>query len=215
MLLGFNETKQLLEKYNLPMAKTILLTKDNPLKEETLEEMAEQIRFPIVLKVSSTNVLHRTEKNLLKTNIQNEKEAQQAFEEFIAKSKNDQGFEGILVQEQLQGIELFCGLKQDPAFGPVLMFGLGGIFVEALNDVAFGICPLALKEAKEMITCLKGKKILQGFRNSPKVDLNALALLLKQISLLGAENPQFKSVDFNPLMAQGKTIKIADFKSTL
>ncbi|MDP2951274.1 MAG: acetate--CoA ligase family protein [bacterium] len=221
MLLGFNETKQILEKYDLPMAKTILLTRSKTIsnaqttsleEENKLKEATKQVGFPLVLKVFSTNVLHRTEKGLLKTNIQNEKEASQAFEEFIAKSKNDKGFEGILAQEQLKGIELFCGLKQDPTFGPVLMFGLGGIFVEALNDIAFGICPLTLKEAKEMITSLKGKKVLGGFRNQPKVDLNVLALLLRQISILGAKNPQIKELDFNPIIANAKSIKIADVK---
>jgi len=201
----------LLIKYNLPVAKTILLAGVNLIEGE-LEKATEQVGFPLVLKVFSTNVLHRTEKNLLKTNIQNEKEAQQAFSEFILKSKNDKGFEGILVQEQLQGLELFCGLKQDQVFGSIIMFGLGGIFVEALNDIAFGICPLTPKEAKEMITSLKGKKVLGGFRNQPKVDLNVLALLLRQISILGAKNPQIKEVDFNPIIAKGKTIKIADVK---
>ncbi|OIO45329.1 carboxylate--amine ligase [bacterium (Candidatus Gribaldobacteria) CG23_combo_of_CG06-09_8_20_14_all_37_87_8] len=210
-MLSFKETNALLIKYNLPVAKTILLAGVNLIEGE-LEKATEQVGFPLVLKVFSTNVLHRTEKNLLKTNIQNEKEAQQAFSEFILKSKNDKGFEGILVQEQLQGLELFCGLKQDQVFGSIIMFGLGGIFVEALNDIAFGICPLTPKEAKEMITSLKGKKVLGGFRNQPKVDLNVLALLLRQISILGAKNPQIKEVDFNPIIAKGKTIKIADVK---
>ena len=210
-MLSFKETNALLIKYNLPVAKTILLAGVNLIEGE-LEKATEQVGFPLVLKVFSTNVLHRTEKNLLKTNIQNEKEAQQAFSEFILKSKNDKGFEGILVQEQLQGLELFCGLKQDQVFGSIIMFGLGGIFVEALNDIAFGICPLTPKEAKEMFTSLKGKKVLGGFRNQPKVDLNVLALLLRQISILGAKNPQIKEVDFNPIIAKGKTIKIADVK---
>lgn len=215
MLLGFNKTKQLLEKYNLPRAKTILLTKEMPSKEEALEETAEQIGFPLVLKVSSTNIIHRTEKQLVKTNLKNQEEAKQAFSDLALKGKNEKGFEGILVQEQLQGIELFCGLKQDPTFGSILMFGLGGVFVEALNDIAFGICPLTFKEANGLILNLQGKKILQGFRNLPPVDLNKLANLLKSISLLGHENPQFKTIDFNPIIANGKNVKIADIKISL
>ncbi len=218
MLLGFQETKQLLEKYNLPMAKTILLTIPNTkitsLKEGGMKKAAEQIGFPLVLKVSSTNLLHRTEKNLVKTGIASQEQAKNEFLNLLSRAENNKGFEGILVQEQLQGVELFCGLKQDQAFGSIVMFGLGGIFVEVLDDITFGICPLTLKEAKEMITSLKGKKVLQGFRGLPPVDLNVLTDILVKISLLGAQNPQIKELDFNPIIANGKSLKIADFKLT-
>lgn len=201
MILPFAATKNLLEKYRLPLAKTILI-KD----KQELFVAAKEIGFPLVLKVSSTDVLHRTEKGLLRTGVQNQTEAEKAFADL-----NDKDFEGILVQEQLKGLELFCGLKKDKVFGPVLMFGLGGIFVEALKDVAFGICPLSLKEAKEMISSLKGKDVLKGFRGMPSVDLNVLADILVKISLLAIKE-DFKTIDFNPLIAQGKDIKIVDIK---
>jgi len=161
--------------------------------------------------VSSTNILHRTEKNLLKTNIQTQQEAEKAFAELISKSKNDKGFEGILIQKQLKGIELFCGLKQDQAFGPVIMFGLGGILVEVLKDIAYGICPLSLKEAKGLINSLKGKKVLQGYRGLPSVDLNVLAKILVNVSILAVKE-KFSTIDLNPLIASDKDINIVDIK---
>ena len=199
----------MLLKYDLPVLETEIV-----LNEEQLLLAVEKIGFPLVLKVFSTSVLHRTEKGLLRTGLQNLAETKRAFEELLSASKNDQAFEGILVQKQVKGVELFCGLKQDKTFGHVLMFGLGGIFVEVLKDIVFGLCPLSQKEALDLISSIKGRKILDGFRGMPALDKNGLAEVLVKLSVLISENPQIKEADFNPIIVSGKDIFIVDAKMT-
>ena len=213
MILGFKETNALLIKYNLPTAKTILLAGANPIEGE-LEKATEQAGFPLVLKVVSKDVVHRTELGLVEKDIKNVSEVKEAFFR-LAKKSEALSFEGILVQKQVEGVEFFCGLKRDKTFGPVLMFGLGGIFVEVLKDIAFGLCPLSLQEALALIENIKGKKILDGFRGMPAVDKNALADVLVKLSVLINENPQIMEADFNPIIVCGSDIFIVDAKCVI
>ena len=212
MIFSFKETKELLLKYSLPTAKTILLAGTKPIEGE-LEKATGQVGFPLVLKVVSKDIAHRTELGLVEKDIKNIGEAKEAFFR-LSKKPEALSCEGILVQKQVKGIEFFCGLKRDKTFGPVLIFGLGGVFVEVLKDIIFGLCPLSQKEALDLIENIKGKKILDGFRGMPAVDKNALACLLVKLSVLISENPQIMEADFNPIIASCRDILIVDAKLT-
>ncbi|MEF8847067.1 MAG: acetate--CoA ligase family protein [Candidatus Paceibacterota bacterium] len=206
MLLDFEKTKSLLKEYNLPLSES----KSVSSFDETLEFIE---NFPVVLKVISSEILHRTEKDLVKTDIENKEELKKNYE-YLEKKADKLESSKIVIQEQEEGLELVYGMKKDETFGPVLMFGLGGIFVEVLEDVSFGITPVGKKEAEEMIRRIKAFKVLKGFRNYPSVNLDKAAELLVNLSDL-VENEELQGVDFNPVFAKGSSFKIADPKIIL
>ncbi|NMB47436.1 hypothetical protein GYA01_01245 [Patescibacteria group bacterium] len=203
-LLSFKKTKQLFKKHNISIKGTGLFEK----KQDALI-YANKIGFPVVLKVYSDKVIHKTEENAVITNIQNDKEFKKSFT-FLDRKFKDK--EGIIVQKQFKGRELVIGLNYDKTFGPVIMVGLGGIFVEVLNDVSFRLCPLKKRDAKEMLEELKGYRILQSFRGSKKVNLNKLQELLVNLSKFLLKEKNIHSVDFNPIFIDEKEINIADFR---
>ncbi|MDD2547998.1 MAG: acetate--CoA ligase family protein [Candidatus Pacebacteria bacterium] len=203
-LLSFKETKQLFRKHNISIKDTGLFQE----KQDALN-YANKIGFPVVLKIYSDKVIHKTEENAVITNIQNNKEFKKSFTFLDQKFKDK---EGIIVQKQFKGRELVIGLNYDKTFGPVIMAGLGGIFVEVLNDVSFRLCPLKKRDAKEMLEELKGYRILQSFRGSKEVNLNKLQELLVNLSNFLLKEKNIHSVDFNPIFINEKEINIADFR---
>jgi len=201
MLLNFDKTEKLLRKYDLPLSKSKVIT--------SVEE-AEGFNFPLVLKVVAPEVVHRTEKGLVKVGIESEEKLKKALEDL--KEEADQiDSAQIIVQEQEDGLELIYGMKVDETFGPVLMFGLGGIFVEALKDVSFGITPVEKEEATRMINDIKGKEVLEGFRSYPVVNKEKAAEVLVKLSEM-VEEEDLKEVNFNPVFAKEDQFKIADPK---
>jgi len=216
MLLDWQKTEELLKKYQIPLVESLVI--------ETVEqgiEFANRVGFSVVLKLLSPSDLHKIDKGLVKLNIQNEQQLSIVFKEFMKEGASfiqgrrlpPSSPEGeILIQKQILGVELFMGMKRDKSFGAVVSFGLGGIFVEVLNDVVLGICPINKKEGLEMIESIKGYKILQGYRGQVKVDINKLADILVGVSRLAMENESIKEIDFNPLFADGNNITVADAK---
>ncbi|MFH0739487.1 MAG: acetate--CoA ligase family protein [bacterium] len=205
MLLDFEKTKGLLEKYQIPMVESLVV--------KNLEqgiEFADRVGFPVVLKLLLPDALHKIDKGLVKLNIQNEQELRAALGELPRGLPSGE----LFIQKQISGTELFVGIKKDKSFGPVISFGLGGIFVEVLGDIVFAICPISKNEAMEMIKKIKGYKILQGYRNQPGVDVGKLADILVNISELAVENQDIQEIDFNPVMASGSEIFIVDPKIT-
>lgn len=150
-LLNFQETKKLLLKYKIPFCQT----KISKSKKQAIK-IAEKIGYPLVLKISPLKILHKTKIDGVKTEIKNEKELKKAWDD-LSKLKET---EGILIQKMLSGREVVLGIKRDPQLGPVLMFGLGGIFVEVLKDVSFRICPVSKKQAEKMVKEIKGYPVL-------------------------------------------------------
>ncbi|HOI60035.1 MAG TPA: acetate--CoA ligase family protein [Candidatus Pacearchaeota archaeon] len=203
-LLSFKETRILLKKYNIDIKNTKLF-----LKEKEALDFAKKIGFPVVLKVYSDKVIHKTEENAVATNIQNEKELKDQFS-FLNKKFKEK--EGIIVQKQFKGRELVIGLNHDNTFGPVIMVGFGGIFIEVLNDVSFRACPISKKDSLDMLKELKGYKILLDFRGSKKVDIDKLVNLLIDLSNLILKEENIFSIDFNPIFINEKEINIADFR---
>jgi len=200
--LEFKKAEQLLLKYNIPLCSGRLVSE----KKEALA-FAEKTGYPLVLKILSPLVIHKTDLGLVKTGIGSKEELTGSWEELAAKKIKR---EGILIQKQLSGVEIVIGMKRDPQFGPVLMFGLGGIFVELLKDVSFRIAPIKRKDAGGMMREIKGYKALLGFRSQKPVDLEKLAGILLSLSKLSLQEKYVKEVDLNPVIANESGAWVAD-----
>jgi len=204
------QSKQILQKYAIPVTKEGLAT-----SPEMALELAGRIGYPVALKIQSPQIPHKTEAGGIKLNLSSAAEVRQAYGEILANAQNylpEARIQGILVQEMAPaGVEVIIGTTTDPVFGPVIMFGLGGIFVEAIKDVSFRIAPLKRREAGEMIKEIKGYRVLQGMRGQPPVDLAALVDVILKVSQLVTDcSRQIKELDINPLIAGPGGVKVAD-----
>ena len=170
---------------------------------------AKTIGYPVVLKITSKTTSHKTDVGGVKVGIDSDKALIEAYNAMIAtlEEKNLlEGLEGILVQEQIQGRrELVCGLATDPQYGPMLMFGLGGIFVETLEDVTFSITPITDADAHDMVRSVKAFKLLEGARSSTRAQIDKVEETLLRISQLVGDFPEIIELDVNPLMIDEKT----------
>ena len=197
------ESKQVLASYNIPVANEIIV--------DSLEDLAkavEKIAYPLVLKGCSSEITHKTEKDLIRIDIRDEKEAVNSFQEIVANMNGSA--KTILVQEMIKGKrELVVGMNRDPQFGPCIMFGLGGIFTEILKDVSFRIAPMEKKDALEMMREIKGHKILDAVRGMPPVDLKTLTEILIAVGKIGLDNKEISQIDINPLIiCKGKPVAV-------
>lgn len=169
-------------------------------KEEAIRE-AEAMGYPVVMKGCSAELSHKTEAGMVALNITDSDQVAQVFDELTSKAKN---LDGILVEKMVRGSrEFVIGLSRDPSFGPCVMFGLGGIFTEALKDVTFRVAPLTREDALEMIDEIKTKKLLGEFRGSPAVDRESLAKALVGVGDLGIKHDSIAEIDINPLIICG------------
>ncbi|PKN37050.1 MAG: carboxylate--amine ligase [Deltaproteobacteria bacterium HGW-Deltaproteobacteria-2] len=169
-------------------------------KEEAIRE-AEAMGYPVVMKGCSAELSHKTEAGMVALNITDSDQVAQVFDELTSKAKN---LDGILVEKMVRGSrEFVIGLSRDPSFGPCVMFGLGGIFTEALKDVTFRVAPLTREDALEMIDEIKTKKLLGEFRGSPAVDRESLAKALVGVGDLGIKYDSIAEIDINPLIICG------------
>ncbi len=209
--------KKILSKYGIPTTREGLAQTE----EDTLR-LAQEFSYPVVLKVESAEITHKTEAGGVKLNIQNETELRRAYREILANAVqyNAQAkVNGVIVQEMIQGgKEVIVGMTRDPQFGPVVVVGLGGIFVEVIQDVAMRIAPLTMSDAREMLGELKGYRILQGVRGEPESDIDALAEVLCRFSRLSMDVVEkVAEIDINPLRVfeKGKGVLALDCMMTL
>ena len=166
--------------------------------EDEALALCEKIGFPVVMKIVSPDVVHKSDAGGVRLNLQSADEVRKAYRGMMDTFKY-QHIEGITIQRMAApGIEAIIGVTRDPSFGPLIMFGLGGVFVEVLRDVSFRILPITEKDAAEMIEEIRGSDILKGYRGRP-VDLQSLQQLLLKISRLIEENPEIHELDLNPL----------------
>jgi len=208
--LDFKKTKRLLEKYNLPFVKSILIK-----SEKNIAAAASKIGFPSVLKISSPDIIHKSDVGGIKLNLKNLEEVNNGYSDIIKKIKKKKPrakIEGLVLQKTEQGQEIIIGMKRDPQFDAVLMFGIGGIFVEILKDVSFRIAPINNKEAIDMINEIKAIELLKGARGQRPVNIEAIANILVKIGKLALENKKILQLDLNPIIANEKTAKIVDAK---
>jgi len=191
------ESKQVLEAYQIPVTKEVLVE-----DVKDLAKAAQEIGYPLVLKGCSSDISHKTEKGLIRVDIRNEDEATAAFKEIMADMGGKEN--AVLVQEMVKGQrELVIGLTRDAQFGPCVMFGLGGIFTEILKDISFRIAPLEKRDALDMMQDIKGHKILDAVRGMEAADLDVLADILIKVGQIGMENDRIKEIDINPVILSG------------
>ena len=195
-----DEGKRILSSYAVPVAEEGL-GKD----PEEIKTIASRIGYPVALKVVSPQIQHKTEAGGLKLNIRNEEDLDKAYEEILENVKRtNPGAEvrGMLVQEMVPpGREVIIGVTRDPQFGPMVMFGLGGIFVEVLKDVSLRHAPLEEKDAREMIREIRGHKILEGARGEERSDLESIVRVLMAVSKMAVDLGEiFSEIDINPLV---------------
>ncbi|MBD3303888.1 acetyl-CoA synthetase [Candidatus Woesearchaeota archaeon] len=203
------KAEKLLSKY-LPIAKSIL-TK----KEKEAKAFAKKTKYPVMLKLISPDALHKTEiKGIRKAG--NEEELTKEFKNLTSTAKKKKiKLDGILVQEHIKGAETIIGLKNDPTFGHVILFGIGGVFVELLKDVSFRVCPITQKDAEEMINELKAKKLLQGFRGEKPANMKILKNTLVKTSKIPEKHKNIEELDINPFIINDKSGKVADARAIL
>ena len=191
------ESKIVLASYDIPVAREIIIQKNND-----VISAAHEIGYPIVMKGCSPEITHKTEKGLIQTDIRDDREALDAFNNIMAGMNGSHG--SILVQEMIKGKrELVIGLIRDPQFGPCVMFGLGGIFTEILKDVSFRLAPLEKRDALEMMDEIKAHKILDAVRGMEPVDRELLSEMLINVGRIGVENDAIKEIDINPVIISG------------
>jgi acetyltransferase len=214
-LLTEAESKQLLAAYGIPTTPTLIAT-----KAKEAGKMAAELGFPVVVKLHSETITHKTDVGGVKLNLQSAADVEKAFEE-IKKSVSDlvgaEHFLGVTVQPMIkvEGYELIIGSSIDPQFGPVLLFGTGGQLVEVFKDRALGLPPLNTVLARLMIERTKIHKALKGVRGRKPVDMEALEKLLVRFSQLVAEQPWIKELDINPLIASPDGLMALDGRVVL
>jgi len=181
--------------------------------------LAAGIGYPVTMKILSPDIIHKTDVGGVKLNIENTRQLEEAFAAMHTEIEHKQPgarLDGVIIQEYLpEGIELLLGSKRDPAFGPVLAFGAGGVFTEILNDVSLRIPPLSREEIKVMIEETKVSKILAGARGTKAVDMELLINCLVNLSELMLENPAITEMDLNPLIANGDRVAALDARVIL
>jgi 3-hydroxypropionyl-CoA synthetase (ADP-forming) len=205
-------SKKLLSDYGIKVPPYALVT--TPSEAET---KASEIGFPLVAKVVSPAILHKTDVKGVKVGINSSSEAKAVFSEMYDRLSKKYQIKGILLEKMVpSGIEIIIGLQNDPQFGPVIMVGLGGILTEVFQDVSFRVLPINDNDVEEMLKDLKGSKLLKGFRGSEAVDIGVLKEALLNIGRLGIDlAPYFESVDFNPVILYPRDYCVVDAKIIL
>ena len=203
------EAKELLLEYGLPVPAFKLIK-----NEDEVEEIGELIGYPLVMKIVSPDIIHKSEAGGVKVGIKDGQSAKKAYREIISNAQkyDDKArIYGIITYRMYPvSTEVIIGMLKDPHFGPVVMFGLGGIFVEILKDVSFRVLPIVDRDAREMISEIKGYPILKGARGGPPKDIAALKEVLIKLSALVMENPEIKEIDLNPILVYEKGLQIVD-----
>jgi len=207
-------SKSILKTYGVKVPPFALVTS----AEEAAKE-AKRIGFPLVMKVVSPQILHKTDVGGVKVGLDNVDDVKKTFKDMYDRLSKKKGVDvkGILLEKMVpKGIELIVGIQNDPQFGPVIMVGLGGIMTEVMKDVAFRMLPITTSDAKSMLNELKGVALLKGFRGSDPIDLNMAAKMLVDIGKLGVENADYiNSIDFNPVVVYPKSHFVVDAKIIL
>lgn len=182
-------------------------------------ELARRIGHPVVLKIASPDVVHKSDAGGVKIGVSGDDAVAAAYDEIVAAVQAAQPgarVDGVSVQAMAEpGVEVIIGVSRDPQFGPLLMFGLGGVLVEVLGDVSFRVAPLTERDASEMVREIKGFPILRGHRGSPPADLDAIERALLDLSRFVDSRPDVSEVDLNPIIAHPKGLTAVDARVVL
>jgi len=192
------ESKQLLKEVGIDTTEIRLA-----LSEDEAVSISQEIGFPVVLKIASPDISHKSDAGGVKVGLTGKEDVSRAYKEIMTSVKQkfpSAKIEGISVQNMARpGTEVIIGMTKDPQFGPVLMFGLGGVWVEVLKDVSFRIVPLARRDASEMIKEIKGYRLLEGYRGSEPANIDFLENMLLKVSDFVEKTSMVKEMDINPI----------------
>ncbi|MFN2302393.1 MAG: acetate--CoA ligase family protein, partial [Anaerolineales bacterium] len=194
------ESREILQAYEIKIPNSDIA--DTP---EKAVAIANKIGYPVVLKIASPDILHKTDVGGVKIGLENEEELVDAYELMVYRANRyipDARIWGCLVQEMVPagGLEILIGMNKDPQFGPLVTFGLGGIYVETLKDVTFRVSPFSEQEAYQMLTEINAHALLDGVRGKPPVDKPAIVDVLLKINQLVLDFPEITELDINPLV---------------
>ncbi len=209
--LSAGEIADLLRCYGIRFAETVVAKTSSEAAESAL-----RMGFPVAVKLASSTIVHKTDVGGVKLDMKSEHEVTKAFKDIkatLAGIGRQQEMEGVTVQRMIEGgIEVIVGVTQDPSFGPIIMFGLGGIYAELMKDVAVKLHPLTDLDAGALVNSIKMAKLFEGFRGSPPSDAQALEDLLLRVSAMVEDIPQIAELDFNPVkvMQQGEGYWVVD-----
>ena len=186
---------------------------------ENAVALSKEIGYPAVLKIASKDITHKSDAGGVKVNLKDKAEVERAYDEIMASAKKkfpNAVIEGVTVQNMARpGIEVIMGMVKDPSFGPVIMFGLGGVFVEVLKDVAFRIVPIETSDAVDMINEIKGKRLLEGYRGQEPADVACLQQMLLKLSDFVNMIPEIEEIDMNPVFAYKDGAVVVDARIIL
>jgi len=208
------EAKEICRAYNLP-------TPDFAVARSASEAagLAEQVAFPVVLKIVSRDILHKTEAGGVLFDLSSKEQVENGYSQMLERVRGynrNARVEGVLVQHMApKGIEVIVGGLRDSQFGPTLLFGLGGIFVEVLKDVTFRVAPLSELDSREMVQEIRSHAVLDGVRGHPPADEAAIARILRGASQIMLENSTIEQMDLNPVMVYGTGASIVDARTIL
>lgn len=204
--------KKILTEYGVKVPKYALVK-----SADEAEKKAREVGFPLVAKIVSPQILHKTDVNGVKVGLNSEAAVKETFNDMHGRLSKQYNVKGVLLEKMAApGAELIVGLQNDPQFGPIIMVGIGGIYTEVFKDVTFRVLPITKEDAVSMMEDLKGKQILKGFRGAPPVSMDALANALVSIGNLGTDMaPYYESIDFNPVIFYEKDYVVVDAKILL
>jgi succinyl-CoA synthetase beta subunit len=204
--LSEHESKQLLAEAGIPIPDERLVS-----SPDEAASAAEELGFPVALKLCGRGIAHKTERNLVRLDVGSAEDVRSQAAELLAQRGSEEAGAAVLVQSMVSGRrELIAGLTRDPQFGPCVMFGLGGVFAELVADVAFAVAPLEEHDAEDLIQALRHRKILEAFRGEPEADLAKLAHILETLGRIGDTRPEVVSIDLNPLILSGSEPVVVD-----
>lgn len=205
-------SKEILSEYGIKVPKYALVTNSDEAVQKSKE-----IGFPLVAKIVSPEILHKTDVGGVKVGLSSEDEVKKAFDDMFNRLKEKFDVKGVLLEKMVpKGVELIVGLQNDSQFGPSIMVGLGGIYTELFKDVSFRVLPVTKNEAAKMLESLRGKDILKGFRGSTPVDLDMLSEAIVNIGTLGVDMAgKYESIDFNPVVVYPDSYYVVDAKIIL
>ncbi len=208
------ESLQLLQAYGIPTASASLAT-----SAESAVTAAEQMGFPVVMKIVAPAIIHKTDVGGVQVDLGNADEVRTAYEDIMAGARRAQPeapITGVLVQQMVKGgREMIVGMSRDPSLGPMLMFGLGGTLVEVLHDVVFRLAPIHRLDAADMVRGIRGFRLLTGVRGAPPADLGALEDVLLRVSRLATDFPDIAELDLNPVLAFADGVRAVDARVML
>jgi acyl-CoA synthetase (NDP forming) len=206
-----DEASEVLKNYGFPTLSMQVTT-----SAEEAKKAADKIGYPVVMKVVSEDLVHKTEAGGIELDIRSSEDAGRAYDAImdnVTQKVSKEHIKGVGIAPMIpDGVEVILGMKRDPSFGPVLMFGMGGIHVEVYRDVSFRVAPISTEEAMALISEVKGYPLLQNFRGRNAKDIEQLKFCIMRLSQLAMECPQIMELDINPLIVLEKGCYVADAK---